>query len=153
MTHVEFIDACTGFWTGRSILNLGWDPKVPETHESQSTMSLEPCVGDTGLLVRYSWSHDGEEQFGCCLIVLIGTTVEVGWSDTFHMNGQVMRSTGCLLEDGIEVLGHYPAPPGPDWGWRTSLSLVNGTLSLKMTNIEPAGDETWAVDAQYSKQS
>ena len=46
------------------------------------------------------------------------------------------------------VQGTYGAGEGPDWGWRSQLSvrpLGAGQLVLQMTNIAPWGEETRAV--------
>jgi hypothetical protein len=50
----------------------------------------------------------------------------------------------------VVLLGSYPAPPGPDWGWRITLSAPeSGPLSLVMHNLPHAGEEDLAVRAEY----
>ncbi len=50
----------------------------------------------------------------------------------------------------LSVQGTYAAPPGPDWGWRITLSLdEDNWLRLGMVNIFPDGKVVDAVDARY----
>jgi hypothetical protein len=56
-----------------------------------------------------------------------------------------------MQSDRVKLTGSYSAGSGPDWGWRIEIGLVDGRLSLTMINIEPEGEETWAVQADYSR--
>jgi hypothetical protein len=53
-------------------------------------------------------------------------------------------------EGGISVQGSYPAPPGPDWGWRIVVEPREGAgFRLEMRNVTPEGEEAIAVEAEY----
>ena len=53
---------------------------------------------------------------------------------------------GCM-----SALDSYPAPPGPDWGWRIVLDAdAESGIRILMYNITPDGDEALAVEAQYT---
>ena len=64
-----------------------------------------------------------------------------------------MFCRGGLQPDGtLAVQGTYPAPTGPDWGWKIVLdpSLPDG-LRMTMINISPDGEEALAVEAVYKR--
>lgn len=57
-------------------------------------------------------------------------------------------------DDGgvVSLRGSYPAPPGPDWGWRIELeNHERASLVMRMINISPEGQEALAVLAQYER--
>jgi hypothetical protein len=75
------------------------------------------------------------------------------WVDSWHTGGKLMEfrreegREGCL-----SALGSYPAPPGPDWGWRIVLGPESEEgLQILMYNIAPDGNEALAVDARYTR--
>jgi hypothetical protein len=54
----------------------------------------------------------------------------------------------------VVVRGSYPAPTGPDWGWRIELDLrLADQLQMRMVNITPDGQEMLAVQAVYARSS
>jgi hypothetical protein len=61
----------------------------------------------------------------------------------------------CARDSGpegtISVSGTYPAPPGPDWGWRVAVRLEPAGLVLRMFNIPPGDAEQLAVEAVYAR--
>jgi hypothetical protein len=74
------------------------------------------------------------------------------WNDSFHMSKSTMISRGPRAPRGFSVLGSYAAPPGPDWGWRTSFDLITpDRLVILMTNISPEGEESRAVEIEYAR--
>lgn len=63
-----------------------------------------------------------------------------------------MISTGKWSDgDPIDVRGSYPAPPGPDWGWRTKIEARTDRLLMEMLNVAPGGEEVLAVRADYRR--
>jgi hypothetical protein len=65
-------------------------------------------------------------------------------------------STTCApagADGGIDVLGHFPAPPGPDWGWRTVIEASgDDAFRLAMYTIEPeGGEETLGFENRYTR--
>ena len=75
--------------------------------------------------------------------------------NNFHNGTRIMVSEGKEGEspDKPNVLGSYPAPEGPDWGWRTTLEM-RGKDNLVVThyNITPDGDESPAVEFDYKRK-
>ena len=52
----------------------------------------------------------------------------------------------------LTVRGSYRAPPGPDWGWKISLTPdLEGRVRIVMHNVSPAGEEHLAVEAEYTR--
>ncbi|MBL8047593.1 MAG: DUF1579 family protein [Chthonomonas sp.] len=151
MFTVEQLD---GTWHGLSQLHLNdWPPGSGDrVFESESSLALHAVASNPVLDGAYTWSHDNEQQTGRYMIVVAGNDVEVAWTDTWHMAGQIMHCKGTLTEKGMVFQGSYG---GGDevWGWRTELRmLAPNVMELHMTNITPSGEEDWAVKAAYSKQ-
>ena len=69
------------------------------------------------------------------------------------MGDRVMICEGPAVDAGpLEVRGSYPAPPGPDWGWRTVVETAEeDLLRMVMYNVSPEGEEYLAVDAAYRR--
>lgn len=82
--------------------------------------------------------------FGC---KLQKEKFEGNWIDSFHNGTGMMRCEGERTENGFWVFGHYDAPEGPPWGWRTEIELVSDDrLVITMFNITPEGVEAKAVE-------
>jgi hypothetical protein len=64
-----------------------------------------------------------------------------------------MGLQGEVTETGkLIVQGSYPAPSGPDWGWRITLEQpYTNALEMMMTNILPDGTEDLAVRACFTR--
>jgi hypothetical protein len=56
---------------------------------------------------------------------------------------------GTAGDGTITVRGSYPAPPGPDWGWR--IDIAAAPLRITHTNIDADGTEDLAVEGVYSR--
>lgn len=67
---------------------------------------------------------------------------ETAWVDSAHNGTRIMLSVGESGGDAGKpmVLGSYQAPPGPDWGWRTTLEL-RGPDQLVITHYNIAPNE------------
>lgn len=148
----ERIGGFVGDWEGESLLFLGPDSPGKESR-SKATVAF---VGGTGFLeVRYDWSEAGKLENGLILFKLSqeSSDVDIVWVDSWHMGSKFMLCKGDVLsEDSLTGLGSYQAPPGPDWGWRISLSVVSETiLLLRMFNITPEGQECLAVETRYMR--
>ena len=146
-------ETMVGAWVGTNLLNLSWLPH-PE-HTSEATLAVKRVAGGNFYEAAYTWSHENTPHDG---ILLIGVDPESGsasaaWGDSWHQSASLMISTGRVDDAGqLTVQGSYPAPPGPDWGWRITLTQpTDDTLELVMTNILPEGTEDLAVRATFTR--
>ncbi len=143
--------AFVGEWTGTNQLFL--DPPNPG-FSSPSKLSIHPVANDGFLEFKYNWIYEAEEQQG---VLLLGFgegegTATIAWIDSFHMSAKIMVLLGSAVDDGVNVLGSYAAPPGPDWGWRIVIRpTATSELHITMHNISPEGEETLAVQAEYTR--
>ncbi len=142
-----------GEWTGQNRL---WFLPAEPSFDSPTTASIHLEAGGNFLSMRYEWSHEGTPQHG---FILIGEDASTGrcdaaWADSFHNSHRLMPCTGPIATDGVlRATGSYPAPSGPDWGWRIELSAEEAErLLLRMFNIMPDGTEALAVEASYSRR-
>ena len=120
-------------WAGKAELWL--DPLGDKVERSDCTIAVEPNV------VRYSWSHEGEDHEGSFRLSDDGAD----FTDTWHQP-EPMKCDRVPGAWGLfQVQGTYG--PQSDWRWRTALSLrtPTGELVLQMTNIAPWGEEVRAV--------
>ncbi len=147
------VTSMVGVWRGESLLNLSESPDELKLFESESTLTVESDPNGAFAVVRYTWAHDGVAQYGC--IVLAGDensdSLTGAWTDSFHQATAMMPLTGTGFESGeLDIKGNYTFPEYGDWGWRIVLSRSSASLLLTMFNIEPSGEETWAVKAVYA---
>jgi hypothetical protein len=143
----------TGAWRGT--YRLWFDPDGPAV-ECETTAEVTAAGGGRFLALRYGWSFEGKPQEG---FLLLGddpaaSRCEASWVDSFHNSDRIMPCTGALAGDGpVSVRGSYPAPPGPDWGWRTELDQPSAdTLVLRQFNVTPDGVEGRAVEATWRRR-
>ena len=75
------------------------------------------------------------------------------WRDSFHSSEEFTISEGKAEGPGeVQILGHYSAPSGPDWGWRTHLRTDGeDRFEITMVNIAPGGEETPAVRMEFGR--
>jgi hypothetical protein len=141
-------------WSGSSKLHLSWLPEDQKVQESESelTISVEPRASYA--IVSYTWIYEGETQHGTMLVAgdIEAGTGSIGWSDSWHQSSGVMHLDGTFSETSIACLGTYGGEGDEAYGWRVTLEM-NGDdqFVVKMTNIEPNGNEEWAVEAVYSR--
>lgn len=144
-----------GEWAGNNLLRLSW--QTPSEFNSVGQMSVQSVGNGKFLTLKYTWSHEGAAHEGFMLLAHAASSgvTTAGWVDSWHQSGGVLNCKGSLLEDGtIQVQGHYPAPPGPDWGWRITIAKrSDNELQMLMHNITPDGTEDLAVQADYTKVS
>jgi hypothetical protein len=139
-----------GDWQGTNLLWLSEQPR-----ESETTATIKSAAGGTCLCVEYVWSYEGEAQEGILLLGSQGEDAAQGiWRDSWHSSGSFMISDGKAEGLGqVQVLGHFAAPPGPDWGWRTHLRTDGeDRFEIVMTNISPEGEEDLAVRMEYRRR-
>jgi hypothetical protein len=154
MSPIEFLTAYSGRWHGMNRLYV--NPNDPPD-ESESKLTITPLLRNSFVRIDQTWAFQGRPQEGSLLVGADGDAnqVSVHWIDTFHMGRKVMACIGPIgHEHGIDVLGSYAAPPGPDWGWR--IQIINPApdrLDIRMFNISPEGSEALAVNATYNSAS
>jgi hypothetical protein len=143
------LEKLVGEWQGTNLLWLSEQPIKSET-----TATVKSAAGGTCLCVEYVWKYEGEAQEGILLLGSQGEGRMQGiWRDSWHSSGEFMISDGKAEgPDQVQILSHYAAPPGPDWGWRTHLrSLGNDRFEIAMVNISPEGEEDPAVRMEYRR--
>ncbi len=142
----------TGNWTADYRLRLP-APEAPQ--ESASAASVTLVANARFLRIDYSWAYGSEPQEGSILIGCDSkdSSARAVWIDSWHMCDAFMVCTGAITTAGsLDLRGSYPAPPGPDWGWRTIIApLSRDSFRLTMWNITPDGREELAVEAEYSR--
>ena len=143
-----------GEWSGENHLFLNWLPE-PELI-SEGTMTVTPVGNGKFLSFAYTWKHEDKEQQG---LLIVGNHNEkeeatAAWIDSWHQSGGVLQLKGGIDDSGeISVLGSFPAPPDPDWGWRISISANNdGSLRFRMFVIPAGGEEERAVEVEYGRR-
>lgn len=147
------LSGTVGQWSGAN--KLWFMPSEP-AFDSETRAEVSLAAGGHFLALRYEWAHEGTPHQG---FLLIGEDTSAGrcdaaWVDSFHNSHRLVPCTGPLSTDGVlRATGSYPAPPGPDWGWRIELSVPQpDALLLRMFNIMPDGQEALAVEATYARR-
>ena len=141
-----------GKWTGTKKL---WLAPGDACHESQFNTTVEASAMGRCAIINYDWMFEGERQEG--LLVLNPDygkgSIQAAWVDSFHVpNGIMILKGGFTEQDTIDLLGSYPAPPGPDWGWRIVLSLpAPDTIKIVNYNVTPEGEEHLAIDVEVKR--
>ncbi len=141
-----------GEWAGT---NRVWLMPGEPVRESATAVTIALAARDGFVTFRYTWADGGQPQDG--LLILRNAAapggVDMVWLDSWHTGGQFMVFQGEADRDGrVSALTSYPAPPGPDWGWRIELAADTADeLLLRMYNIPPGEDEQLAVEARYTR--
>ncbi len=150
MTAVEALAISSGSWRGTSVLQ---DPMNNIADRSESSATVTPAAAGKFIRIDYTWSYKGESQEGSYLIGVNPKSGEVTahWIDSWHNGTRAMPCLGTLAEGKISVLGSYPAPPGPDWGWKTEIVPGRDALSIVMYNVWPEGKEELAVEMSFER--
>jgi len=153
MIEFENLKKITGDWYGSNRLWL--DPEGPAA-SSDSTASVNVVAITIAVTINYTWSFDGSPQEGFLFFShnTVDDHVEAIWIDSWHMNTQLMFCKGNTDDKGkLSVKGSYPAPPGPDWGWRITLDIIESTsFTVTMYNISPDNKESRATEVIYKRQ-
>ena len=145
--------ALVGEWTGST--KTWFEPeKLADEAPMRGTIRL--VLDGRFAVYEYEGTLSGTPQLG---IAMIGYHIDAGeytaaWADSCHMGTDIMLCTGPRTERGCAVLGHYDAPEGPPWGWRTEIDAVDAdNLVITVYNIMPNGEEAKAVETRYERAS
>ena len=103
--------------------------------KSLSSAIVSPMVNGKFVCIEYTWMVDGNLVEGEYFIGFEPRTqlVTMVWVDAWHNGERFVICQGEVPPDGaLNVLGAYPAPEGPDWGWRTVIAPGEGSFSIRM---------------------
>lgn len=142
-----------GTWSGQNA--LWFEPGTP-AFESDATARIELTAGGRYLVMDYTWSHEGKEHQGHLVLRLAEamSAVDAIWVDSFHQSGAFLLMAGVRsTASSHSARGSYPAPTGPDWGWRVSLDAESPERCvMRMFNITPDGEEADAVRMELHRR-
>jgi hypothetical protein len=152
MKLINISDKYIGHWKGTHRLILSWLPE-PDFN-SVSNMVIKAAANSKFLMLSYDWIHEDVVQEG---ILLIGNNnkqseVTASWIDSWGMGGKIMNCYGRMNEKGdISILGSYEVANSTNWGWRMEIPVpTDNNFQIKMYNVSPDGEESLAVDANYT---
>lgn len=150
MDFPALLSPLAGMWNGKSRM---WLSTGEEAEESGSTACLSFSAQGKVAELRYTWSIDGDPEDGLLLLRAVHSGVQAVWSDSWHTPDGFMLCSGSVESQGvIQLRGVYPQPPGADWSWRIEIDARPGSaLRLAMYSITPEGQETRAVQADYTR--
>lgn len=164
MKLTEMLAPFAGAWTGSNRL---WTMPGEEAEESAATATVSFSGQGKFVELRYTWATDGDPEDGLIVLRELRGGVQAVWGDSWHTpdgfylwNGEIVGSDRAGLQTErdaltgglVSIRGSYPAPTGPDWGWRIELDLrQNDRLQMRMVNITPDDQEMLAVQAVYSR--
>jgi hypothetical protein len=151
MEGLEGLLALQGDW--QATYQLRGDPSLEA--DSASTATVASMLDGRCLRIDYTWSDKGKPQTG---LLLVGREhgsdgATAVWLDTWHNQDRMMVSKGSITADGgIDVMGSWPTgDDGPDWGWRTVLSIQPAGWTMTMYVVTPDGEEALGVNAAYTR--
>jgi hypothetical protein len=149
---MEFAEKLTGRWSGTN--QLWFTPDQKDAFESEATAEITTAAQGRFITITYAWSHEGQPHGG--VLVCYGEEKEgparTAWFDSFHTGGELMLFEQTMRDGAISLSGSYPAPEGPDWGWRIQIEPVEAdSFTLRMFNIPPEYGEIPAVLVHYRR--
>jgi len=151
MGDLSKLKSAAGNYKGTNRLH---DPHTNKPDDTPSNLNLTAILRGRFARLDYTWSYQNASQEGSMLIGFEPdeNLITIHWIDTWHMSNKVLALQGAADSDGsINVLGSYPAPPDPDWGWRIVIKPGDKSLHIAMFNISPQSEEYPAVEANYIK--
>ena len=146
-----------GSWRGTSRLHM--EPGSPGV-TTDSTLTAVPIAKGRFVQMSYTWSHEGVPHEGTMILGMHAKRDEAtgAWVDSWHQSNETLFLKGTHEKDKgaasgrVSISGTFPAPPGPDWGWRIEVGCPEASkLLLEMFVIEPEGEENLAVHAEFAR--
>ncbi len=145
-----------GDWEGT--VRTWFEPgKLADTSPVRGT--VRPVLAGRFVVHEYSGTLMGHVMEGVALhgYALHEERFETAWIDSCHNGTRVMLSLGDRPAGGdvASVLGSYPAPDGPPWGWRTEVDVSGApdALAIRHWNITPDGEEALGVEFVYARRA
>jgi hypothetical protein len=149
----RLLQSLIGEWEGT---NKTWFEPGVLADESPIAGTIREVPGSRFICYEYQSTLNKEPFNG---MVIFGFNVyqqkfEAAWVDGFHMNTNLMFSTGLSTAYGFSVLGSYQDPGGGSlWGWRTAVEVISPKqIILSAYNIPPQGEESIAIETRYTRR-
>ena len=142
MSIVDLLAPLTGHREGTNRFRLMPD----DEYQSSAATATTGVTAVRFVSVAYTWSEGGTAHDG--LLLLAGEATADGasavWVDSFHTGPSWMTFTGGVVDGELRLVGSYPAPPGPDWGWHIHVRPQDSTIT--MHNVVPGMDPYQVVE-------
>ena len=141
-----------GNWSGTKQV---WPFPGADEIRSDSTAHVSPIAQGQFIALSYTWEVEGQPQDGMIVFPSQSgeTTTKSVWLDSWHTKNDMMHCEAALEKGIVSLKGSYPAPEGPDWGWRIEIDVDPApSLAIHMFNITPEGQEALAVLIQYERR-
>lgn len=142
-----------GEWEGQT---RTWFEPGQLAAEAPNRGTIRALRGGQFVIYEYESEIEGQPTHGLAIYGYNHFTKEweSAWVDSFHMNTNMMISTGPLAEQKLSVLGSYAvAGGGPPWGWRTEIELLDPDhLLITAYNLSPQGEEAKALETDHIRR-
>jgi hypothetical protein len=118
---------------------------------------IRPVLAGRFVMHEYTGVLAGHTMQGIALhgYALLEERFETAWIDSCHNGTRIMlsRQDRPPGDSVASVLGSYPVPGGPDWGWRTEVDVSQcpDELTIQHFNITPTGEEAIGVEFRYRR--
>jgi hypothetical protein len=141
--------ALVGSWAGPSDL---WLEPDDDAERSDGTANGHAVLGGSFVRFDYSWAFRGKPQEGSMLIGYEpkAKRYTITLIDSWHLSSASMRQVG-MTDEAIDVFGEYEVEGHPNWGWRTRIDIKDESVTVRMWNVSPEGNEDRAVEAVYRR--